>query len=89
MNFKEYIKTVKAFQWFPGMEAPWTIEKSGDHYFVLHLGTDYDYGTYGPLTIEPGDYIMQSREIKGPSRVEDTYTWISEALFKQMYVEKG
>lgn len=88
MNFKECIKTVKAFQWFPGMEAPWTIEKSGDHYFVLHLGDRHDYGTYGPLTIDPGDYIIFSKEIKSPDKVVESYSWMSKKHFEEIFEDK-
>ncbi len=88
MEFKKYLTKIEAFQWFPGMEAPWTIEKMEanefhrkDVYYVLHLGDKYDYGTYGPLIINPGDYI-----VKDPKTSK--YSWVDKATFEKIYVVK-
>lgn len=83
--YSTYIKPVEAYQWFPGVDAPWTIEKSGDHYFVLHMGDNYDYGSYGPLTICPGDYIVKSKEIKAPGKIEEVFSWIDKDVFEKLY----
>lgn len=87
MEFKKYVEEVEAFQWFPGAEAPWPIEKSGEHYFVLHMGKDHDYGSYGPLTIFPGDYIVKVKQLRRFLPRNYKYTWMSEGDFNEIYKE--
>lgn len=84
MKFKKYITEVKAFQWFPGMSAPWKIIKidkddsryftdGKEHYIIDQSGGEFNHR--GPCEIFPGDYII----------MDTGYSWMPERLFLQKY----